>query len=70
VILSDETAGIVAVEAVSGLVGGKAETDCALAVTVTAASNPTPITVDLSKPRIVSSPVLDHLTPQLSIRLQ
>ena len=31
------------------------------AVTVTAASNPTPIAVDLSKPRILNSPVLDHV---------
>jgi hypothetical protein len=61
VILSEDTGGIVAVEAVTELVGGKAETDCALAVTVTAASNPTPIAVDLSKPRILNSPVSDHV---------
>jgi hypothetical protein len=49
-IFADETTGgVVAVGAVSGLVGGKAETDCACAVALTPASNPTHKTVDLSK---------------------
>jgi hypothetical protein len=39
----------VAVGAVAGLLGGNAETDCACAVALTPASNPTPKTVDLSK---------------------
>ena len=68
--MADETGGIVAVVAVSELVGGKAETDCAYAVAVTAVSNPTPITVDLSKLRILNSPVLGHVTWYLSTRLQ
>jgi hypothetical protein len=60
VILADET-GIVAVVAVSELVGGKAETDCAYAVAVTAASNPTAKAVDLSKLCMLNSPVLHRI---------
>ncbi len=55
--MADETGGIVAVVAVSELVGGKAETDCAYAVAVTAATNPAAKAVDLSKLCMLNSPV-------------
>jgi hypothetical protein len=53
----------VAVGAVAGLVGGTVETDCACAVTLTPASNPTPKTIDLSKlcTLQILPTVIDHI---------
>jgi hypothetical protein len=53
----------VAVGAVAGLVGGTVETDCAYAVALTPASNPTPKTIDLSKlcTLQILPTVIDHI---------
>ena len=52
-----------AVGAVAGLVGGTVETDCAYAVTLTPANNPTPKTIDLSKlcTLQILPTVIDHI---------
>jgi len=52
----EENGGAVEVWPVGGLVGGKAETDCAWAVAATPASNPKPKTVALNKLGIPGSP--------------